>query len=127
VTAKKPSQQRQSNGCKHVGGLCLIDESKKAGKCVQTCKKCGWIRVHGERFFHPNRAEAEMHARTDTRTWRVPDGKRSFAALFWENRDDGVFVDSVSPTTGNPVFLIERVFDGAVFTPWDLFDSKVSS
>jgi hypothetical protein len=59
---KTKSQTRQK--CKHVGGLCLIDESKKAGKCVQTCSKCGWIRVHGERLFHPNHAEAEMHART---------------------------------------------------------------
>lgn len=50
---KTQSQTRQSNGCKHVGGLCLIDESKKAGACVQTCKKCGWVRVHGERFYHP--------------------------------------------------------------------------
>jgi hypothetical protein len=58
----KPSQTRQSNGCKHVGGLCLIDESKKAGKCVQTCKKCGWIRVHGERFYHPSETPATDQA-----------------------------------------------------------------
>jgi len=142
--------------CKHVGGLCLIDESKKAGKCVQTCSKCGWIRVHGERNFHPvalvlNPGEAPMRrtvdaqtgkdkatkcrpkkevlmrARTDTRTWRVEDGNRAFAARFWEDPDGGIFVDSVSTTTGNPVFLVERTFDGAVFTPWDLFGSKVSS
>jgi len=54
MATKTQSQTRPvSNGCKHVGGLCLIDESKKAGKCVQTCAKCGWIRVHGERNFHP--------------------------------------------------------------------------
>lgn len=108
--------------CKHVGGLCLIDESKKAGKCVQTCSKCGWIRVHGERAFHPAPETGTLRARTDTRTWRVPDGNRSFAARFWEDPDGAVCVDSISITTGNPIFLVERVSDGAVFTPWDLFE-----
>jgi hypothetical protein len=112
--------------CKHVGGLCLIDESKKAGKCVQACSKCGWIRVHGERNFHPKVGD-EMHARTDTRTWRVDDGNRAFAARFYEDPNGCVVVDSISTTTGNPVFLVERKRDGAVFTPWDLFGSKVAS
>jgi hypothetical protein len=74
MATKTTSQTRQSNGCRHVGGLCLIDESQKAGKCVQTCKKCGWIRVHGERFFHPaedavlNPGEAPMRRTVDPKT-----------------------------------------------------------
>lgn len=43
----------QGNGCRHVGGLCLIDESQLAGACVQTCTRCGWVRKHGERYFSP--------------------------------------------------------------------------
>lgn len=79
MATTKQSQTRQTK-CRHVGGPCLLDESKKAGKCIQTCKKCGWVRMHGERNFHPKAETLQQLADEVARTGRVPS-RRELAAL----------------------------------------------
>lgn len=60
-----------------------------------------------------------MILRTDIKTWFLPDGEPAFEAEYWES--PGWIEDDINVVTGEPIYLIIRKEDGAVFTPWDLF------